>query len=1339
MNTAKRILSVFLCLCMLIPLCALGISADETADETLENVALGKTVEATSGTGLESVVDGNVNSYWDSTSGRTTSDSTVTVDLQGWYKLKEVTVIPYFGGRYYHFTVSVSADGDTYTLIGDKNDSTPGTNKGFTYPAPEESVRYIQVNMTKNSANPEYHICEIEAYGTLDADYKEPVITEDPNDPANIAVGKPTRANYNSFMASRVTDAKIGNRWSGNAYPQYVDVDLLANYDISEIIVYMPTIDSYTYTVYGSLDGVRFDRIAESNVKKPGTEEGEKFTFEKPVNYRVIRVNVTSAKMGGVAAVSEIKVHGKQNNTAVIPTRDKLEFTSYDEWLLKNHGVDTSKLKDADGNYNIEDTYTEADTVKALQGLVSRVLGDKYNDWFEFDVVENTKNDYDYYEISGGGSAKVKIKGNDGVAIASGLNHYLKYFCNVNVSQQTKQVAMPASAPAVGNTIRKETVCEVRYAYNYCTLSYTMQFYGFDEWQKELDYLMLQGVNVILDTTASEALWVMYLQQYGYTAQEAIDFVCGYAFKAWWLMGNLENYGGSVGDQWIYDTLEMARVNQRYMTVMGCMPCLNIFPGTMPIKFADHADAALTEMGYPNVKDYMTSTGGWCGFTRPFALNTTFPGFHKMTVDFYETQNHLYGQITDYYAGDFLHEITAGFELDPAFNKAGMSRTVLDYLLEENDEACWIMQSWWENPLPEVVEGFGDDREDHVLMLDLAAANRARWTDTEKYGGYEFGGSGWVFCMLDNYGGRTGMHGAFTHIMTGLFKAYAEAKHFKGIGITPEGTEENPVSYDFFWELIWTNTDDIPTGQTTSAFINQYIRKWVSDYANRRYGTDSKNVQEAWEILEESVYNKKTVDGTSTNPIITCEPNILNENGGIAIGGDYYNVPYDQTKLEDALRLMMKDFDELKGKETYIYDICDMMCQLLTNSAATFYSNMGTAIQKNDVASFKAAKAQYMRCMELIDEVSSYVDDTMLGNWVGRIDDWVNDERTGEYADYDIDTMKHNTLILITTWASHPSLIGYANREYAGLMNDYYLKMWREYLDRAINAVGRVVDPAANREVWFKYAWDIIVSCGEGYSREVLNPNGDDNGARSLKAIYGEICRKLLKDSVVTVNNLVLATDSTAYTIQGSLLRGVKYGMRASEVKNLVKGEQAGLIFVLDADGNPLPDNAILNIGDKIVLKDFEGMSMDTLVLSQMEKGVAFGVEKDECTLKVGDTLDTKVSYYLGEDGEAEDTVVTYTSSDPKIATVDANGIVTAVSEGVVTITATVGEHSAKLELAVTRTGEPDSQPGTGNDDKTNDTKEGGFPVWAIVVIIVVAVLAVGGVTTFVVVSKKKK
>ena len=1350
MKRFVRLLSLALSLCLLCPVGLLSAFAaqpetDAKAVKKLENLALAKNVTVSGGRDADAVADDSLATYWDSTPTGASGPATVTLDLGYAFEVENVTVVTYYDTtRYYHFDVAVSVDGENYTTIGSKTDNTPATPEGTTFEVGAERVRYVKVTMKKNSANPEYHICELKVMGYMDPNYVEPTITEDPNDPDNIAIGKPTRANYNDLLSKRVTDGNVENSWNGNMYPQYVDVDLMDNYDISEIIVYMPVKNVYTFTVYGSLDGISFDRLADSNEKKKGVAEGEKFVFETPVNYRVIRVNVTSSSMGGAASVCEIKVHGKKNNTPVIPTRTELSFTSYDEWLLKNHGVDTSKLKDEKGNYRIEDTYTKEDTVEALQGLVTRILGGQYVDWFVFEVAESP-NEYDYFEISNAGG-KIKIKGNSGVAIASGLNHYLKYYCNVNVSQQTKQVNMPATAPAVEKTIYKDTICKVRYAYNYCTLSYTMQFYGFDTWQRELDYLMLQGVNVILDTTATEALWVMYLQQYGYTAQEAIDFVCGYAYKAWWLMGNLENYGGSVADQWLYDTLEMARVNQRYMSVMGAEPCLQVFAGTLPTNFAKKASGVLEEKGYPNVENYLSSTGSWTDFVRPYALNTTFPGFATMANDFYETQNHLYGQITDFYAGDFLHELMGGFQLDPSYNKAQMSRVVLDLMLEENPEGCWIMQSWWENPLPDVVAGFGEDREDHVLMLDLSAVHDPRWKNTTSFGGKEFGNTGWAYCMLDNYGGKPGMHGAFRNVLTGLLDVYKNAKHFKGIGITPEGTEENPASYDFFWELIWLTPDDLPADQNTNTFAASYVKEWTENYAKRRYGSDDPDILRAWEILSTSVYGYKTPDGASYNTIMTNNPRIFANgvSGETAYRGGYSPL-YRANALEQVLELLLKHYDELKDEETYIYDLCDIMLQVVCNSTGVYLDKMAKAITKKDIEEFKGYKRKFLRCMQLANEINMYEQDMMLGNWAGkRIEDWVNDDRTGDYSDYDIDTMKHNALTLITTWSSGTQLIGYANRSYSGLISEFHYKNWETYLNETETNLRRSQWKTADTTPadYFAAAWELIVSRGEGLPTEAK-----DAKTPEFLALCKEVSENMLTTSEPTSGTLKVTDKS--YTLQSGKLTGVRYGTLVSELKAAIKVDGSGTLTVTDAEGNVLEDGAFVAANTKVTLYDEGAFVIDELKISAVEGGPYVGFEKESITINKGESATVKVTF-RGQTAE-ETATFTYSSADPAIATVDKDGKIVGVAAGKTTVTVTAGSYTDTLEVTVVEALPEDPSAEESADAENSlpaesdkgeggkDDGKGGLPVGAIIAICVVAVAAIAGAIVAVVAAKKKK
>src|SRR5699024_2757388 len=131
--------------------------------------------------------------------------------------------------------------------------------------------------------------------------------------------------------------------------------------------------------------------------------------------------------------------------------------------------------------------------------------------------------------------------------------------------------------------------------------------------------------------------------------------------------------------------------------------------------------------------------------------------------------------------------------IPPDLSKPEMSAYILGRMMDYDEDAVWIIQSWLSNPDPGILEGFGEYREDHILVLDLDATENPHWSDTVNWNGKEFGGTSWVYCMLDNYGGRTGMHGELENLATQIAHANANSEHRKGIGITPEGTMLNPV------------------------------------------------------------------------------------------------------------------------------------------------------------------------------------------------------------------------------------------------------------------------------------------------------------------------------------------------------------------------------------------------------------------------------------------------------------------------------------------------------------------------------------------------------------------
>ena len=1056
----------------------------------LHNVAKGKGVLALGANGI-SITNGikSAESHWDG--GR--APTFAIIDLGGYFTVSSIRLTTFYGdGRHYHYEIYGSVDGVDYFKVTEKKDNEVATKEGVLHKFEPMNMRFIRVLMLYNSANPSCHIVQCEAYGYENESLVVPQRDLSRENEGNIAYLKPCRTNSNPRLAYFCTDGNINSYWIAEGYPKYADVDLLENYKVSTVKVYTPKDYDFGYTIYTSLDGNNFTRAGEGYIK--GGEYAE--VDMKGVEARVIRTNITycSVGPGGSAMISQIKVYGEKSGTSVIPTRKTLELESYESWLKKNHGVDISKLEKVNGRYDIKKTYTQEDTKNALYGLIGRLIGEKWCDSFLFDIKDDKGGNY--YRVTST-DGKILIEADCGVSAARGIGDYLRDYCKVQITQQTKQVKMPDVLPMVVGEMQSSSPYEVRYAYNYCTLSYTMPYFGYEEWQRELDFLMISGVNLILDLTATEALWVHYLQKLGYTVDQAKDYICGYCYKAWWLMGNLEGTCGNVSDSWVVDTLEMARVNQRYMTVMGAMPALQTFVGAMPSTFGFVAREHLMRKGFEDISEYMAPQGTWAGgFIRPNIVKTSYDGYSYLAKEFYASQDFIYGQNTDYYCGDVCHE---GGIVPSDLSKPEMARKILDELMDSNPDARWILQAWWDNPMKETLDGFAEFKSTNVIILDLAALAKPRWSNTQTWGGREFGGCGWIFCMLDNYGGRTGMHGKLDRMSKLIAEACGDSTLMKGIGITPEGTLANPVVFDLFWEMAWKRECVDIDG-------------WLEEYMLRRYERVTPAIKQAWSIFEKTVYGVDTYDGTTKN-------NVINENPSLSkkyCTGAYFKSKYSRPEFEKGVEYFMQDAKQLLDNEGYVYDAVDLMRQLLVNATDDYFEVMKIAVEKLDLERYRRAKEKFLGAMALIEELSSYSADDRMGKWIGRIYDFINDERTGEYDDYSVDMMRINSKALVTSWASSP-INNYGCRLYEGLMTDYYIKMWDHFLNRLENqwVSGERVIINLSAKKCFDIAWEMVLS-KKDYPERTADPRGNFED-RGLEAIWEEIRAKYLyseEDSV---------------------------------------------------------------------------------------------------------------------------------------------------------------------------------------------------------------------------------
>ena len=119
--------------------------------------------------------------------------------------------------------------------------------------------------------------------------------------------------------------------------------------------------------------------------------------------------------------------------------------------------------------------------------------------------------------------------------------------------------------------------------------------------------------------------------------------------------------------------------------------------------------------------------------------------------------------------------------------------------------------------------------------------------------------------------------------------------------------------------------------------------------------------------------------------------------------------------------------------------------------------------------------------------------------------------------------------------------------------------------------------------------------------------------------------------------------------------------------------------------------SAYVEAGNKIVETE------DGFIVAPNTEGVTLDASKQ--TLKVGES--TTLHATLTPEGAVEELV--WTSSDPTIVTVDANGTITAVKEGSATITVTAGAYRAQCEVTVVAAEDETQEPTTPPTDDEKD------------------------------------
>ncbi|SEM40352.1 alpha-N-acetylglucosaminidase [Chryseobacterium taichungense] len=563
-----------------------------------------------------------------------------------------------------------------------------------------------------------------------------------------------------------------------------------------------------------------------------------------------------------------------------------------------------------------------------------------------------------------------------------------------------------------------------------------MPWWKWKDWERFIDWMALNGVNLPLAITGQEKIWLNVWKKFGFSEAEIRNYYTGPAYLPWHRMANIDHWEGPLPMSWIDGQAELQQKILKRERELNMKPVLPAFAGHVPKILKDK---------FPNAK--ITSLGEWGDFDRKYEsyfLDSFDPLFEKIQEEFLNEQTQLFG--TDHiYGTDPFNEVTPP-SWEPK-DLANVSGHIYQSMAKVDEKAQWLQMGWifyfqkdkWTN---DRIKAFLQAvPQDKMILLDYYCDKTEIWKTTDSFFGQPY-----IWCYLGNFGGNTSIKGNLVEIDKRIENTYQNGgKNLWGLGATLEGFGNNPMMYEFVLNKAWTHSKS--------------KEDFISHYALARSGNTDPKISEAWKILSEKIYTESADLG---NADLTNSKPVFEKAGSWTTN---FTIHYSNKDLLQAWKLLI---DSKSDIDNYKDDLAVVGKQVLGNYFPVLRDAFTQAYRQKDITGMKNSGKKMLDLINDIDLLLSANKNFLVGKWIN--DAKAMTDIPGQKAYYEKDARK-----IITVWGEKgKGLNDYGNRSIAGLMKDYYGERWRIFIEASIKSVEQEI-PVDEKEILKKvddFSWE---------------------------------------------------------------------------------------------------------------------------------------------------------------------------------------------------------------------------------------------------------------------------
>lgn len=661
------------------------------------------------------------------------------------------------------------------------------------------------------------------------------------------------------------------------------------------------------------------------------------------------------------------------------------------------------------------------ETISAARAVIRRVTGDREKTIEIACVTSASPNDT--FEVMAR-YGHLTVRGNSVVAICHGFYQYLKNYCHCMVTWSEMKPVLPAVWPDCQGLQCSSPYCYRNYL-NVVTYGYTMPYWNWERWEKELDWMALHGVNMPLALVASEAIAARVWKKLGVRQDEISTFFSGPAYLPWHRMGNINKWDGPIPASWFDDQLRLQHLILRRMTVLGMHPVTPAFAGFVPEGFKKlHPELPVSELQ-------------WGGFPRDYHAYVLAPGIPYFTTIgqlFIREWEKEFGK-NNFYLSDSFNEMDVPVPQNDTAKKyallADYGASIYQSIIAGNPDAVWVTQGWtfgyqhqfWDKAsLHALLSKVPDNK---MIIIDLGCEYPSLvWHIAPVWETHEgFYGKNWIYSYVPNFGGKTPYTGVLSFYATASAKAWQSPYHknLVGFGMAPEGLENNEVVYELLSDMGWTKGTIDP-------------QKWIASYCVSRYGSCSAKMKEAWSLLLQTCYGTFTSYPRFEWQLV--KPDTFRRG---AVNSDILFLKAVEDFLDDS--------GLYKNRDLYTNDAIELAAFYLGIKADVYFRRAQLAGKEHQPEAKQLAAQKGIQLLLQADRLLESHPTNRLSSWIDMARKHGDTRQEKDY--YESDAKR-----LITTWGGRQN--DYAARVWSGLIRDYYVPRLQHYY----------ADPAYDLAFW---------------------------------------------------------------------------------------------------------------------------------------------------------------------------------------------------------------------------------------------------------------------------------